>query len=157
MDLLKGYWQVEIDPADRHKTAFTWDGKCLQYTRVAFGLTSAGAIFSRCVSKPLEEVQTKKNIVSYIDDVLVYATNMDEFIVRLCRRPHPAQPFPNHTQAYLVYDSESRKHTFTYFDICMYGICLNMHMSLYIHVCKYTRVYILVYIRKRITYVRGVC
>ena len=83
MDLLKGYWQVEIDPVDRHKTAFTWEGKCLQYTRVAFGLTSAGAIFSRCVSKPLAEVQTKKNIVSYIDDVLVYAIKMDEFIQAL--------------------------------------------------------------------------
>ena len=79
MDLLKGYWQCQIDTADRHKTAFTWEGQCYQYTRLAFGLTSAGAIFSRCVSKALTDVQTKKNIVTYIDDVLVYGKTMSEF------------------------------------------------------------------------------
>ena len=79
MDLLKGYWQCEIAESDRHKTAFTWKGQTLQYTRLAFGLTSAGAIFSRCVSKALAEVETKRNIVSYIDDVLVYGKTIEEF------------------------------------------------------------------------------
>ena len=83
MDLLKGYWQVEIDREDRYKTAFTWENRCYCYTRLAFGLTSAGAIFSRCVSQALEEIQTKQNIVSYIDDVLVYAKTLNEFIQAL--------------------------------------------------------------------------
>ena len=79
MDLLKGYWQCGIAESDRHKTAFTWEGQTLQYTRLAFGLTSAGAIFSRCVSKALSEVETKRNIVSYIDDVLVYGKTIEDF------------------------------------------------------------------------------
>ena len=79
MDLLKGYWQCQIDINDRHKTAFTWEGQCYQYTRLAFGLTSAGAIFSRCVAKALADVETKQNIVTYIDDVLVYGRTLSEF------------------------------------------------------------------------------
>ena len=59
MDLLKGYWQCEIAESDRHKTAFTWEGQTFQYTRLAFGLTSAGAIFSRCVSKALSAFHAK--------------------------------------------------------------------------------------------------
>ena len=38
LDLRNGYWQIVIDERDRHKTAFTWKGRCFQYTRLAFGL-----------------------------------------------------------------------------------------------------------------------
>ena len=83
MDLLKGYWQVEIEESDRHKTAFTWNGCCYQYQRLAFGLTSAGAIFSRCVSEALQEIQTKQNVISYIDDVLIFGKSLNELIVAM--------------------------------------------------------------------------
>ena len=53
LDLRSGYWQIEIDQRDRHKTAFTWRDRCYQYTRLAFGLTSAGQIFSRCIAEAL--------------------------------------------------------------------------------------------------------
>ena len=56
LDLHSGYWQIEIDDRDRYKTAFTWKDKCYQYTRLAFGLTSAGQIFSRCVAEVLASV-----------------------------------------------------------------------------------------------------
>lgn len=44
LDLRNGYWQIVINELDRHKTAFTL--RCFQYTRLAFGLTFAGQIFS---------------------------------------------------------------------------------------------------------------
>ena len=83
LDLHSGYWQIEIDDRDRYKTAFTWKNKCYQYTRLAFGLTSAGQIFSRCVADVLASVSAWSNISSYIDDNLVHAKRYGEYILAL--------------------------------------------------------------------------
>ena len=83
IDFKSGYWQIEIDPKDRHKTAFTWRGKCLQYCKLAFGLTCAGQIFSRCVAEALASVKTKESIVTYVDDNLVFAKTFKEFLFAL--------------------------------------------------------------------------
>ena len=83
LDLKSGYWQIEIHPEDRHKTAFTWNGRCLQYTKVAFGLTCAGQIFGRCVSEALQTVDMKNNIITYVDDNLVFGKTFKDFITAL--------------------------------------------------------------------------
>ena len=83
LDLRSGYWQIKIDERDRHKTAFTWKDKCYQYTRLAFSLTSAGQIFSRCVAEALATVSARSNISSYIDDNLVHAKKYGEYILAL--------------------------------------------------------------------------
>ena len=74
-----GYWQIEIDERDRHKTAFTWSDRCYQYTRLAFGLISAGQIFSRCIAEALATVASRDSISSYVDDKLVH----DKYILAL--------------------------------------------------------------------------
>ena len=83
LDLRNGYWQIVIDERDRHKTAFTWKGRCFQYTRLAFGLTSAGQIFSRCITEALDTVASCVNISSYIDDNLVHAKTFEEYVTAL--------------------------------------------------------------------------
>ena len=83
LDLRNGYWQIVIDERDRHKTAFTWKGRCFQYTRLAFGLTSAGQIFSRCIAEALDTVASRANISSYIDDNLVHAKTFEEYVTAL--------------------------------------------------------------------------
>ena len=82
LDLRNGYWQIVIDELDRHKTAFTWKGRCFQYTRLAFGLTSAGQIF-RCIAEALDTVASRANISSYIDDNLVHAKTFEEYVTAL--------------------------------------------------------------------------
>ena len=83
LNLRNGYWQIVIDERDRHKTAFTWKGRCFQYTRLAFGLTSAGQIFSRCIAEALDTVASRANISSYIDDNLVHAKTFEEYVTAL--------------------------------------------------------------------------
>ena len=83
LDLRIGYWQTVINERDRHKTVFTWKDKCYQYTRLAFGLTSAWQIFSRCVAEALVTVSARSNISSYIDDNLVHAKTYGEHILAL--------------------------------------------------------------------------
>ena len=83
LDLCSGYWQREIDERDRHKTAFTWRDRCYQYTRLAFGLTSAGQIFSRWIAEALATVESRDNISSYIDNNQVHAKTFDKYILAL--------------------------------------------------------------------------
>ena len=78
-----GSWQIEIDEWDHHKTAFTWRDWCYQYTHLAFGLTSAGQIFSRSIAEALATVESRDNILSYIDNNLVHAKTFNKYILAL--------------------------------------------------------------------------
>ena len=83
LDLHRGYWQIKIDERDHHKTAFTRRDRCYQYTRLAFGLTTAGQIFSRYIAEALATVASRDNISSYIDKNLIHAKTFDEYILAL--------------------------------------------------------------------------
>ena len=45
LDLLSGYWQVEVDQKDREKTAFTTPDGLFEFTRMPFGLCNTPATF----------------------------------------------------------------------------------------------------------------
>ena len=83
LNLRSGYWQIKIDEQDRHKIAFIWSDRCYLYTCLAFGLTSAGQIFSRCIAEALATVASCDNISSYIDDNPVHAKTFDKYILTL--------------------------------------------------------------------------
>ena len=75
VDLLHGYWQIKLDPADMHKTAFFWNEEVLMFTRLPMGLTCAGNIFSRLVAKVLGGADLDKSILKYLDDLCVVSTD----------------------------------------------------------------------------------
>ena len=83
MDLKSGYWQIQVDPRDRHKFAFQWRDKTYQYCRVPFGWTIAGQTFSRCVGKALSQVQNRENYKCYVDDVLVHSKCVESQLATL--------------------------------------------------------------------------
>ena len=80
MDLRSGYFQIPIDKADRHKTAFMHQGRCMQFTRLAMGITSAGNIFCRAVGEALATIPDQRNLCTYSDDNLVFAKDFKTFI-----------------------------------------------------------------------------
>lgn len=47
MDLASAYNQVEVNPADRHKTVFTTPFGLFEYNRMPFGLAGAPGLFQR--------------------------------------------------------------------------------------------------------------
>ena len=74
LDMASGYWQVEIDEADRHKTAFSTKYGLFEHIRMAFGLCNAPATFQRIVSMVLKGMLWHE-ILAYLDDVLVKGKN----------------------------------------------------------------------------------
>ena len=83
MDLRSGYFQIPINENDRHKTAFMHQGRCMQFTRLAMGITSAGNIFCRAVGEALATIPNKQNLCTYSDDNLVFAKDFKTFIQAL--------------------------------------------------------------------------
>lgn len=49
-DFAMGYWQVSLAPKSRKYTAFLHNGRRYHFTRIPFGLKTAGAGFVRAVS-----------------------------------------------------------------------------------------------------------
>lgn len=83
-DLVMGYWQIPLDPKSRKYTAFLYDGHLYQFTRVPFGLKTAGSGFIRALNVALGQ-ELSKFISCYIDDILIASRTFKEHIEHLSR------------------------------------------------------------------------
>ncbi|UYV75834.1 hypothetical protein LAZ67_13001501 [Cordylochernes scorpioides] len=80
MDLKSGYWQIEVDEADRENTV-TPDG-LFEFKVIPFGLCNAPTTFERIMDNLLRGL--KWNIcLCYLDDIIVFSKTMEEHILRL--------------------------------------------------------------------------
>lgn len=79
LDAVKGYHQLDVDPADRYKTAFSCHRGLYEYTRVPFGLKNAPAFFQRFMDKLLGSMRYDTAMV-YLDDVVVYTVGLESHI-----------------------------------------------------------------------------
>ena len=70
IDLSKGYWQIVVDPLDRHKTAFATHLGLYQWLRMPFGLVSAPAVFARMMRSLQLDPESSLN---FFDDVLIHS------------------------------------------------------------------------------------
>ncbi|MCG7876441.1 MAG: pol polyprotein, partial [Candidatus Thiodiazotropha endolucinida] len=83
LDLRSGYWQVEMEEADKPKTAFTVGNLGFyECNRMAFGLTNAPATFQRLMERCMGELNLKECLI-FLDDILVYSQNFQEHLERL--------------------------------------------------------------------------
>ena len=79
LDLASGYWQIEIAPEDRHKTAFCTINRHLQCVRLPFGLVSSGARFMRVINSVLSGMLGKQ-VFAYVDDILVASPTFEQHV-----------------------------------------------------------------------------
>ena len=77
LDLASGYWQVEMDPRDRPKTAFATRAGLFEFNVMPFGLKTAPATFMRLMEVALKGLQWKRCLV-YLDDVICLGADFGE-------------------------------------------------------------------------------
>lgn len=82
LDLRSGYWQVELAPEARPKTAFTLGQGLWQFRVMPFGLCNAPATFERLMERVLTNVPRTRCVV-YLDDLLVHAKDFEGALANL--------------------------------------------------------------------------
>ena len=82
LDLASGYWQVEMSPSDKEKTAFTTGSGLYEFNVLPFGLCNAPSTFERLMELVLTGLHWKTCLV-YLDDILIYAKTFEEHVERL--------------------------------------------------------------------------
>ena len=82
LDMASGYHQISMAPEDRHKTAFITKFGLFEYVRMPFGLCNAPATFQRAMNLVLEGL-TWKQLLAYIDDIIVLGKTFDEHVTNL--------------------------------------------------------------------------
>jgi hypothetical protein len=82
LDLQSGYWQIQVDECDRHKTAVVTRNGLYEYKAMPFGLAGAPATFERCMELILRGLQWK-TLILYLDDIIVFGDSEEAFLSRL--------------------------------------------------------------------------
>ena len=82
LDLVSGYWQVEMEPADKQKTAFSTTKGLFEFNIMPFGLTNAPPTFQRLMECILAGLSGAHCLV-YLYDIIVFSTTFEEYLQQL--------------------------------------------------------------------------
>ena len=82
LDLASGYWQAEMDAADREKMAFVTQGGLYKFRVMPFGLVNAPATIERLMERVLRGIAWSECLV-YLDDILVFGPDFETTLARL--------------------------------------------------------------------------
>uniref|UniRef100_A0A914ELC1 RNA-directed DNA polymerase n=1 Tax=Acrobeloides nanus TaxID=290746 RepID=A0A914ELC1_9BILA len=76
---MSGFYQVDIRPEDREKTAFaTWNGHLYQYCRAPMGIQSCPIGFQKVVDQLKRELLVR--MWAYLDDVVIASQDEEEHL-----------------------------------------------------------------------------
>lgn len=82
LDLKSGYWQVEMDPTDKDKTAFSMGSGLYEFDVMPLGLCNAPGNFQRLMEHVLRGLHWQTSLI-YIDDIIIYGKTFDKHMSRL--------------------------------------------------------------------------
>jgi len=82
LDLLSGYWQVEVAKEDQEKTALATQSGLFELKVMPFGLCNAPATFQRLMDLVLAGVQWSYYLV-YLDDIIVVGKTFHDHLQNL--------------------------------------------------------------------------
>ena len=82
LDLHAAYWQCNIRPADRHKTAFSFKTSKFEFCSMPFGLANSPSYFAHVINNALYDV-LGSNILAYMDDILITTSDVTSHLSKL--------------------------------------------------------------------------
>ena len=77
LDLASGYWQVEVDTADRDKTAFSTQQGHFHFVTMPMGLKDAPATFQRLMDLILRGLHWS-SVPVYLEDIIIFAKSFED-------------------------------------------------------------------------------
>ena len=77
LDLASGYWQVLVNPAHTHKTAFATHVGLYEFLRMPYGLKTAPHTFQHVLNSVFSDYLYQWLII-YIDDCIIWSSNQSE-------------------------------------------------------------------------------
>ena len=83
LDLASGYWQVQVHPDSREKTAFITHQGLYEFNVMPFGLKNAPAVFQRLMQRVLMGLNPDQGpdfVSAYLDDVLVFSETFNDHL-----------------------------------------------------------------------------
>ncbi|GFY06605.1 retrovirus-related Pol polyprotein from transposon 17.6 [Trichonephila clavipes] len=83
-DLKSGYWQVELHPDDKEKTAFSTGQGLWQFKVMPFGLCNAPATFE-CLMETVLGGLTYEACLVYLDDIIIVGRSFEEHLKNIRR------------------------------------------------------------------------
>ena len=82
LDLKSGYYQVEMEEADKQKTAFVCPLGFWEFNRMPQGVTNAPSTFQRLMEKCVGDLNRKEALV-FIDDLIIFSDTLEQHESRL--------------------------------------------------------------------------
>lgn len=82
LDLKSGYWQIEMHPTSREKTAFITHDGLYEWNVLPFGLSNSPSSFQRLMSHILRGL-TWRTCLLYLDDIIIYSRSFSEHLSHL--------------------------------------------------------------------------
>ena len=76
------FWQLEVHPESREKTAFITPDGLWQFKKMPFGLCNSPASFQRMMDVVLSGLKWNTCLI-YLDDVVIFAKTFEEHLIKL--------------------------------------------------------------------------
>lgn len=82
LDMMSGYWQIEVDESDKQKTAFTSHKGLFEFNVMPFGLCNAAGTFERLMQTVCAGLRWDICLI-YLDDIIVFSSTFEQHLERL--------------------------------------------------------------------------
>lgn len=83
IDISNAFFSIGLHPNSWHKFAFTYKAQQYTFTRLPQGFHNAPTICHRAVSKLWKGLMHSKNIISYVDDILIATPDRETHLAAL--------------------------------------------------------------------------
>ena len=83
-DLASGFHQIELDPDDRLKTAFSFLNGHYEYIRMPMGLKNSPATFQRLMDNVITGMHGTEAFI-YLDDIILHSESLEDHDIKVRR------------------------------------------------------------------------